>query len=97
MKVLEVSLSDEAAYLAQSKAEEAGISMSTWIERAVIRRIIVDNNPDFESLEAYLQRARKEYVQAALDRSGGNRTHAAKLLSVEPRTVFRIIGLKAKD
>ncbi|MCC6523419.1 MAG: helix-turn-helix domain-containing protein [Polyangiaceae bacterium] len=44
-----------------------------------------------EPMEPFLDRMRREHLEAALARTGGNRTQAAKLLGVDVRTVFRLI------
>ena len=51
--------------------------------------VVVD---DFLPLEDFLERARREHVRQALAATDGNRTQAARLLGVDVRTVFRILG-----
>jgi transcriptional regulator with GAF, ATPase, and Fis domain len=48
--------------------------------------------PPLESMERFIERMRREHLEAALARAGGNRTQAAKLLGVDARTVFRLLG-----
>ena len=45
-----------------------------------------------EPLAAYVERARKEHIQRALDACGGNRSQAARVLGVDARTVFRFLA-----
>jgi len=47
--------------------------------------------PPVEPLSDAVDRFRREYVVAAVERCGGNRSRAARLLSVDPRTVFRLL------
>jgi DNA-binding NtrC family response regulator len=51
----------------------------------------VDADAPIEPMDRFLERMRHEHLQAALVRAGGNRTQAAKLLGVDPRTVFRLL------
>ncbi len=44
-----------------------------------------------ERLQDAVEHFRRRYVMAALARNGGNRTHTAKELGVDPRTVFRYL------
>lgn len=53
--------------------------------------ISTDDEP-IEPMDRFLDRMRREHLQAALSRAGGNRTQAAKLLGVDARTVFRLLG-----
>lgn len=63
----------------------------------VLRRVLPPPPPEpvgagpFEPMEAFLERMRSEHLRDALARAEGNRTQAAKLLGVDPRTVFRLI------
>lgn len=51
--------------------------------------------PSFEeSLDAYLARARRVYVQAAVEHVGGSRAAAARLLKVTERTVYRALATR---
>ena len=45
----------------------------------------------FEPLDEFVERMRKQHVEAALARVAGNRTQAARILRVDPRTVFRYL------
>jgi DNA-binding NtrC family response regulator len=51
----------------------------------------------FPPLADAVETFRREYILRALDRCGGNRTQAARLLGVEPRTVFRYLEQKRPD
>lgn len=51
----------------------------------------VDGSAPIEHLDAFIDRMRKAHVEAALARAGGNRTHAARMLGVDVRTVFRLL------
>jgi DNA-binding NtrC family response regulator len=51
----------------------------------------VDAQTPIEPMDRFLERMRREHLQAALERAGGNRTQAAKLLGVDPCTVFRLL------
>ena len=44
-----------------------------------------------EPMDRFVERMRREHLQAALARTEGNRTQAAKLLGVDARTVFRLL------
>src|SRR5688572_4398027 len=46
---------------------------------------------------AYLDRARREHVVAAVRAAGGNRKDAAKVLGVDVRAVFRILGAQRRS
>jgi transcriptional regulator with PAS, ATPase and Fis domain len=50
-----------------------------------------------EQLEVFIERMRREHVQMALERVGGNRTQAATLLDVDVRTIFRFVEKLEKD
>lgn len=47
---------------------------------------------DHLPLAEYLDKARREHIARALARCGGNRSHAARELGVDPRTVFRFVA-----
>lgn len=59
---------------------------------AVAPARIEDPTAPMEPMERFIERMRHEHVEAALARAGGNRTQAAKLLGVDARTVFRLLG-----
>jgi len=52
-----------------------------------LRRTNRDTRKDF-SLKAASQRLESEYIQKALAETGGNRTHAAKLLEISLRSLI---------
>lgn len=43
-------------------------------------------------LAEYVEKARRQHIARALARCGGNRSHAARELGVDPRTVFRFVA-----
>lgn len=50
-----------------------------------------DGGDEMEPLTLARERFERDYVLRALDRAHGNRTAAARMLGVEPRTVFRYL------
>src|SRR5262245_53613767 len=43
------------------------------------------------TLAEHVEAARRQCLRLALERCGGNRSRAARLLGVDPRTVFRLV------
>lgn len=65
-------------------------------EAVVVLRSVSEPQPrvgdgPVEPMDRFIERMRREHLRAALEQTGGNRTQAAKLLGVDPRTVFRLL------
>lgn len=53
-----------------------------------------DPAPPVEQLEDYVVRVRTEYVARVLALCDGNRSQAARMLGVDPKTMFRYVAKK---
>jgi DNA-binding NtrC family response regulator len=53
-----------------------------------------DASLPLEPLEDYVARVRTQYVERALALCDGNRSQAARMLKVDPRTMFRHLAKK---
>lgn len=52
---------------------------------------------EVQPLDTALDAFRRRYILDAIARCKGNRTHAARMLGVDPRTVFRYLEAEVKD
>ena len=51
--------------------------------------LVVSASDSIQTLDAAVDEFKLEYVRQALDINNWNKTHTAKVLDVDPRTVFR--------
>jgi two-component system response regulator HydG len=80
----------------KQRAERACALVDDTVIRPEHLGLYSNTEPTVTPLEEATANFKRKYVQQVLDQCGGNRTLAARLLCVDPRTIFRFLENQRK-